>query len=234
MHLFPATGADMPAWASEAYEWSECLVFESDPPTILPFLKSTMGPDLQNLLSAEVWTKLHAVWPTNGRLPSLHEMRPWAALLIAPTLYQQLIEGIEPRFLRASIEESKSYRFLETAEEIAASLELVEVSEIQAALSFITSDPAQPQRMLHQMYDAWQRRDIEALYTVASQSPVFRSPAIRSAVLESRNLAWIPSIRDARKSPRRTLVVVGALHLCGPGNLIECLGLPIDQVAVRD
>jgi uncharacterized protein YbaP (TraB family) len=28
----------------------------------------------------------------------------------------------------------------------------------------------------------------------------------------------------------RTLVVVGALHLCGPGNLIECLGRPVEAV----
>jgi uncharacterized protein YbaP (TraB family) len=28
------------------------------------------------------------------------------------------------------------------------------------------------------------------------------------------------------------LVVVGALHLCGPGNLIECLAQPVEPVFV--
>ncbi|MDN7176710.1 TraB/GumN family protein [Caballeronia sp. SEWSISQ10-4 2] len=234
MHLFPAPGAQMPSWALQAYAWSECLIFESDPPTILPFLKSTNGTVLANMLPTDVWTELQAAWPTNGRLPPLSEMRPWAALMVAPSLYQHLVEGVEPQFLRSANEQSKSYRFLETAQEVVTAFESVALAEIQTALNCIMSDSAEPQRMLVRMYNAWQRRDIEALYKVAGRSPILSSSAIRSAVLESRNLAWVPSLLAAIESPKRTLVVIGALHLCGPSNLLECLGLPLDLVATLD
>jgi uncharacterized protein YbaP (TraB family) len=35
-------------------------------------------------------------------------------------------------------------------------------------------------------------------------------------------------------TPKRTLVVVGALHLCGPGNLIERLQYPVEQIPFSD
>ena len=35
----------------------------------------------------------------------------------------------------------------------------------------------------------------------------------------------LTEVQDLLPTPKRTLVVVGALHLCGPGNLEECLGV---------
>jgi uncharacterized protein len=69
---------------------------------------------------------------------------------------------------------------------------------------------------------------------VAAESPIFSLPGIRSAILDARNCAWAPRVRETLDTPKRTLVVVGALHLCGPGNLIERLQYPVEQIPFSD
>lgn len=228
--MFPAAYPNMPTWVAQAYEWSESLVFESDPPTILPLFKSQAGQSLRGLLPPEVLSALEAFWPTSGPLSPLSEMRPWAALLLAASLNQQTSEGVEPRFLRSAVENSKPFRFLETAQEVAAAFESVSLEEVQASLVLLASDFSAPQKMLNQMHIAWLQRDLKGVHHVASQSPSFAFPGIRSAILDRRNLAWAPVINNALGNSERTLIVVGALHLYGQGNLIECLGRDADPV----
>lgn len=230
MHLFSAASPRMPEWVSQAFDWAEALVFESDPPAILPFLKRQGGQSLEHALPPHAWTRLDGSWPSAGPLAPLGELRPWAALMVAPTLCQRAVEGVEPRLLRAAEAQSKPYRFLETAEEIVASLESIPLSTVCAGLELLLADLTEPQRTLERMQAAWLQRDLQALDEIAADSPMFRLPGLRSAILDARNRAWAPRVRAALDSPQRTLVVVGALHLCGEGNLIERLQHPVEPV----
>jgi hypothetical protein len=230
MHLFSAASPRMPSWVSEAFDWSEALIFESDAPAILPFLKRERGQSLEHALPPEVWSRLDASWPSAGPLAPLSELRPWAALMVAPTLCQRVIEGVEPRMLRAAAAQSKPYQFLETADEVVASLESIPLSAVCAGLELLLADLTEPQRTLDRMQLAWLQRDLQAVHQVAAESPMFSLPGIRSAILDARNRAWAPRVRDALDSPKRTLVVVGALHLCGAGNLIERLEHPVEPL----
>jgi uncharacterized protein YbaP (TraB family) len=233
MHLFPATSRRTPPWVAEAYDWAEALVFESDPPTILPFLKT--GPQsgvarLQPLMSVDAWTQLQALWPVDGPVAPFLELSPWAALVVAPTLFQQVVEGVEPRMLRSAIAQAKPYRYLETAREVAAWLESIPLDAIGAALDLLMADRAEPQRTLERMHAAWLEGDLRAVQQIAVESPMFNLPGIRHAILDARNRAWAQRLRDVLQQRERTLVVVGALHLCGPGNLLECLAQPVEAV----
>ncbi len=235
MHLFPATSRRTPPWIAEAYDWAEALVFESDPPTILPFLKNDRkgGADqLQATLSADAWRQLAAVWPVEGPLAPLVELRPWAALIVAPTLFQQVVEGVEPRMLRSAITQAKPYRYLETALEVAEALESIPLDAIGAALGLLISDLDEPQRTLERMHAAWLEGDLATVHRIAVESPMFNLPGIRHAILDARNRIWAARLTEQLTRPERTLVVVGALHLCGPGNLIECLARPVEPVFV--
>jgi uncharacterized protein YbaP (TraB family) len=233
MHLFPATSRRTPPWIAEAYDWAESLVFESDPPTILPFLK-THPPGganpLQPLLSADAWNQLQAAWPAEGPLAPLVDLRPWAALIVAPTLFQQVVEGVEPRMLRSALTQAKPYQYLETAQDVAASLESIPLEAVGTALGMLMSDLAEPQRTLERMHAAWLNGDLPAVHQIAVESPMFNLPGIRHAILDARNRAWATRLTALLGRPERTLVVVGALHLCGPGNLIECLAQPVEPV----
>jgi hypothetical protein len=230
MHLFPASSPRMPVWVSQAFDWSETLVFESDALAILPFLKRNAGASLEHELPVDVWRRLDASWPSSGPLAPLSELQPWAALMVAPTLCQRVVEGVEPRMLRAAAAQSKPYRYLETAAEVAASLESIPLATVCAGLELLLADLTEPQRTLDRMQDAWLRRDTEAVYRIAAESPMFSLPGIRSALLDGRNRAWAPHVRSVLDSRQLTLVVVGALHLAGEGSLTECLGHPVEPV----
>ncbi|MFT4064235.1 TraB/GumN family protein [Paraburkholderia sp.] len=233
MHLFPATSRRTPPWVTDAYDWADTLIFESDPATILPFLKAGAPPragQLQPLMSADAWTQLHMLWPAEGPLAPLEDLRPWAALIVAPMLLQQVVEGVEPRMLRSAIAQAKPYRYLETAQEVVAALESIPLDALAAALAMLVADRGEPQRTLEQMHTAWLAGDLQAVQRIAAGSPMFNLPGIRQAILDVRNRAWATRLEDLAATSGRTLVVVGALHLCGPGNLIECLARPVEPM----
>lgn len=231
MHLFPATSRRTPPWLVQAYDWAESLVFESDPPSILPFLSAPAhdhASRLQPFVSADTWTRLQSLWPVEGILAPLEALRPWAALIVAPTLFQQVVEGVEPRMLRSAIAQGKPYEFLETAEEVAALLGSIPLDAIGAALDLLMADTGEPQRTLERMHEAWLFADLNAVQQIAAESPMFNLHGIRHAILDARNRAWAARLETLLARPERTLVVVGALHLCGPENLLDCLAQPFE------
>jgi uncharacterized protein YbaP (TraB family) len=234
MHLFPASSPRMPAWVLQAFDWADTLVFESDAQSILPFLKRETGASIEHALPPDVWRRLDASWPSAGVLAPLGDLRPWAAMMVAPTLCQRVVEGVEPRMLREAAAQSKPYRYLETVDEVVASLESIPLPAICTGLELLLADLTEPQRTLERMQAAWLQRDLQGLYDVAAESPMFSLPGIRSAILDARNLAWAPRLREAFDSPERTLVVVGALHLAGPDNLIDRLQHPVEEIAASD
>ncbi|NML29572.1 TraB/GumN family protein [Paraburkholderia antibiotica] len=233
MHLFPATSRRTPPWIAEAYDWADALVFESDPATILPYLKAVAQPGaalLRPLMRDDAWTQLQALWPVDGPLAPLEALRPWAALVVAPTLLQQVVEGVEPRMLRSANAQAKPYRYLETAQDVAEALESIPLEALAAALDLLMADRGEPQRTLERMHAAWLDGDLQALQRIAVESPAFNLPGIRRAILDLRNRVWAERVGEWSDASERTLVVVGALHLCGPGNLLDCLGRPVTAV----
>jgi uncharacterized protein YbaP (TraB family) len=237
MHLFPASSRRTPPWIAHAYDWAETLVFESDPPTILPFLKADLrdgAQRLQALVSVDAWNRLQAAWPAEGPLAPLSDLRPWAALIVAPTLFQQVVEGVEPRMLRSASAHGKPYRYLETAREVANALESIPLDAVGAALALLMADLDEPQRTVEQMHAAWLEGDLAAVQRIAAESPMFNLPEVRRAILDARNELWAARVAELLARPERTLVVVGALHLCGPGNLIERLARPVEPVFANE
>jgi uncharacterized protein len=134
--------------------------------------------------------------------------------------------------LREAAAQAKPYRFLETAEEVAASLETIPLSAICAGLELLLADLTEPQRTLERMQAAWLQRDLQAVYDVAAESAMFSLPGIRSAILDARNQAWAPRVRAELDNPGRTLIVVGALHLAGPDNLLDLLQHPVEAIPI--
>jgi len=132
--------------------------------------------------------------------------------------------------LRSAIAQSKPYRYLETAPDVAAALESIPLDVLAAALAMLMADRDEPQRTLELMHAAWLAGDLQAVERIAADSPMFNLPGIRQAILDVRNRAWAARLESLLDTAGRTLVVVGALHLCGPGNLIECIARPVEAV----
>ena len=228
LHMVPVGAEPVPKWAAEAYAWSETLVVEHDPPTLLPLFKTSTP--LQSQMSAPIYTELAALWPQSGPLSPLSHLRPWAALLGLAALSHSAIEGIEPTFLAWARKHGKTTLYLETASEVAASFDSANVREVEAGLKFVLANRSAVPERLAEMYAAWVKQDRDEVFKVAAAAPIYSQPSLRAAVLETRNAAWVPVIESLLSTERPTLVVVGALHLCGPGNVAELLHRSVTSV----
>lgn len=72
------------------------------------------------------------------------------------------------------------------------------------------------------MHHAWARNDSAALWDLLLQGPFTSDPILHATMFASRNRLRVPQIMAAGASARENiLVVVGAGHLDGPGNLVE-------------
>lgn len=223
MHLLPAANPGLPEWATKAYDWCEELVFESDISTMPP-LHPMPGVDLKALLTPGAWAALHDLWPLSHNFPPLEKVQPWAAFLFGTVFSMATSSGVEPLFLQWAGNDSKNVHFLETPAQFAQLAENVPLQEVVQSIESFASDLAAPQRTIEAMYQAWIAQDLSALYDVALQSPSFKLPELRRAVLERRNLSWLPLVEGHMKTSKPTLIAVGALHLYGPGNLLDLLG----------
>lgn len=222
MHMLPAASPHLPAWVWDAYAWSEEVVIESNPPEILPYLPLTDGTTLAQYISAAHWQSLQETVGRAGvAAEQLLQWKPWAALLTLEAALQAYAPGVEVQFLARAQE--KPIYMLEHGADIARLLDQVPVKIITDYLISLLDDPEPACARARQLHQGWLQRDLAAMYEVARETPMFQVPALRHAILGERNRAWMPRLRLALQAPRRTLVVVGALHLCGPDNLRELL-----------
>src|SRR5512138_3476048 len=121
MHVVPTSGGPLPAWAVEAYDWSECLVFESElgPEALSHFMAQDSIP-LSGKLSPAVHAGLAELWASNSNLPALYALRPWAAALLSATTLSPTEHGVEPIFSIWAGEDGKPLSFLESTSAFAA------------------------------------------------------------------------------------------------------------------
>ncbi|KQV51373.1 TraB/GumN family protein [Duganella sp. Root336D2] len=230
MHMLPPN-AGLPTWADRAFDWCEELMFEGDPMAILPHLRSTAGIVLNDHLSVSTWGKLKNVWRESEHIPPLAQVQPWAAFLLSSSFASPAAPGVEPIFLKRAAEQSKPVQFFETGADLNAALEKAPLEDVIGAIESLADDLTAPQRNVEEMYRAWIAGDLPSLYAVAAKSPAFAFAGMRKAVLQNRNEAWVPILQNRINTSKRVLIAIGALHLYGPGNLLELLGHEFNAVA---
>jgi uncharacterized protein YbaP (TraB family) len=138
---------------------------------------------------------------------------------------QQLALGIESALLQCCAIDGKRIDVLESAAEVRAAFDSAPLPDAEATLAACVRDMPHAQARLLRLHAAWQARDRAAMFATAAGSPFGASPAMWEAGIARRNRAWALKLQPLLAASPRTLVVVGALHLCGPGNLEECLGV---------
>ena len=121
---------------------------------------------------------------------------------------------------------------VERGEDFADRADGVTVPDLLPAMRQFLADLSAPAKLLNDIHAAWVRGDLATMYEVVSRSPMFAHPALREALLTKRNQAWAKVLRSLSQSKQRTLVVVGALHLYGPSNVLELLNYSVQQLPI--
>jgi uncharacterized protein YbaP (TraB family) len=223
LHMVPAGAGPMPESVKSAYDWCAVVIHEHDNAQVLPCMQG--NTPLQTLLRPATWSALATALPSDEARAAFDALRPWAALIALGAGAVTSQPGVEAAVLARAAVDGKALQTLETADDLRRAFDCAPLAVVEDALDQVLLDLPLLQQRFEALHAAWLTGDRAAVLEVGSQAVMFKIPALHEAGLVSRNRAWATKVRQLMALPHRTLVVVGALHLCGPGNLEECLGV---------
>jgi uncharacterized protein len=225
LHMVPAVRPVLPHWVPSAFEWCDQLGMEHNVASFdwLQNMALPAGETLEQKLPPHLWQQLNAAWPANHPRGMLINQRLWIVLVALAFLNIKLVGGVEPALTALALERGKPINYLETPQEFATLANSVEDARYIRMIESVLNELPQAERIVHDLYDAWLNRGFNAVAAILPRTIMAQDSAIKDAILDRRNAAWMPKILEALPLRRRILIVVGALHLVGPTGLVALL-----------
>ena len=221
MHRFPEGRPQLPEWLSDAYSWCDDVVFEcdvSDQTPLLTQMNLPAGDSLRAHLPLRLWDNLSAV--VNTASDPLRNWKPWALMISLPTVLVGTTElGVEQQLIPRSRQERKDVHFLETGVAIAEALDSLPDAVCAEAIAFMLRHRTTARDAFNEMFAALLGRDLEGAHAIDLRVGFARFPAVTRQLGAARNRAWLPQLETYAESRRRTVVMVGAMHLIGSMSL---------------
>jgi uncharacterized protein YbaP (TraB family) len=237
VHYLRATDHPLPAIIDELYSRADTLVLEIDLDDIDPvqtrtqFLSAAMlanGTTLSEVLSAETYALANAHASTLGvDLALLEHFEPW---LVAITMLDFGVgrlgfrpeHGIEQYLLRKAQLDGKEVLGLETLATQIAIFDDLPVKQQEALLEQTLAEIDAADDVLTEVVEAWRIGKLDELATKLMED-FADFPELYSTLVVDRNTQWVETLEALLATPRRHLVVVGALHLVGEHNVVDLL-----------
>jgi uncharacterized protein len=237
IHLLRAADAALPPALTGAYADSAHLVMEIDlarldPSEALATLMQhgglATGTSLREVTGAARYARVSAA-AAALELPaaSIDQEAPWmVALQLTELEYARLgfdpEQGVEQQLLRRARTDHKATAGLETlADEMAVFEALTQDAQLRL-LDMTLDDLGDAGDETRAVLNAWRHGDTARLAALLARE--YRSfPALYDSLVEDRNRHWLPQIERLLEGDENCLIVVGALHLVGPGGLLELL-----------
>jgi uncharacterized protein len=236
VHLLRADD-ELPAAMLEAYERSDTVVMEIDMTTLdeAEIQAATMelamlppGERLSDLLDDEAYAELERRLAKLGFSAAMFEtVRPW---MMAMTLAQLMMgqmglepeHGVESRLTLRAIEDGKPLVGLETMREQFEIFARLSAEEERDFLVHTLDEWDEAEAELDRMMAAWKTGDVDVMTEMLLEG--FEAyPDLYEAITVTRNRAWMPQLEALLQGEQDVLVVVGALHLVGPGSVVDLL-----------
>jgi uncharacterized protein YbaP (TraB family) len=155
----------------------------------------------------------------------LDRLKPWLASSVISQASGAragaiLQEGVESTLARAA-PASAVQRGLDTPAQLVAANDDAPMSEQIDDLVETLRDGEQGKgaKIVQEALRAWTAGDLKALTKLAREDSA-RRPISNRLITTDRNARWAKTLDARLKGKGRTVVVVGAAHLLGPGNLI--------------
>ncbi|MBU2249912.1 MAG: TraB/GumN family protein [Gammaproteobacteria bacterium] len=247
-HLLPASEFPLPAEFYQAYKQAEKLVFEVDiskmnAPSInsllMSFIKYQDGRTLNSVLSPESYLQLRNIAAElEVDINSLALFRPdFVVMQLVNAKLMQLGmagEGVDDYFFNKGIKDRKSMGYLETPEQ-------------HLALMFSTSDGFEDEwvarnldllesleEVTQKALAAWRSGNRKIFTEMAEEMTETKIGQIEyQLLLVERNKSWVEQIDSMVKSQEIEFILVGAMHLAGPSNVLDLLverGFKVQQL----
>ncbi|MBV9617577.1 MAG: TraB/GumN family protein [Verrucomicrobia bacterium] len=226
---------------NRAIDQSQKFIFERDPtannPTVLWRKLSAKGTyphgvTIQQRVSPSTFALLKRI----ARIPqgAYETQRPWA--IAALNLKAQGMEQVSSKwsmdhFIYVKVRHRAQFGGLESTDEFVRTFSGMSDRESESFLLQAIEYGQRSPELLDQTIAAWKAGSPAQLYQL--YAPRRNGFGGYWHWVEKRSALWIPRIEDAIKSRQPTMVVVGALHLCGPRGLIAELqkrGYKVEQL----
>jgi uncharacterized protein YbaP (TraB family) len=168
-----------------------------------------------------------AVDHTGINADALGHLRPWFAArafegaMSGENIHVYADEGVDNKISRIAEARGAPIRGLETSEtHLAAMMRDANTSnEIGQLRDAMHKAATMKMRPFSSLLKAWEAGDPKAI----AASNAGQDPKAEKALLFDRNARWVPQIEKMLMEKRTFLITVGAMHLCGPGSVIDLL-----------
>jgi hypothetical protein len=237
MHVLRPTDHPLPPSVDALIERAERIVMEIDlddvdavaqQRVILTTAMLPQGTVLRDVLDARVYRLVEQNARSLGLdLALLERFEPW---FLAVTLLDQGMRrlgfqgerGVEQYVVGRSRLAGKEIVGLETLEFQIGIFDSLPPPQQQAMLEQTLAELDEAATALDAMVAAWRAGELESL-SAELLDDFDEFPGLYDSLVTKRNNAWVPELEAMLADGRRHLVVVGALHLVGPGSVIELL-----------
>ncbi|MGH8261191.1 MAG: TraB/GumN family protein [Steroidobacteraceae bacterium] len=235
VHLLRSGDASLPPAFDRAYAASQTIVMELDLARLdTATMQSWMlahgmlpaGTTLREAVGDGIYGRASAESDRLGiPIEALQRFEPWVvALTLADLEYQKLgydpDQGVERQIERRADRDGKPIRGLETLDQQLGQLEHLSPAQQSRFLDLTVEEMHDAERDTDDLLAAWRAGDTRKLAALLS-SDYDAFPELYRALVTDRNERWMPEIDSFLKDDHDYLVIVGALHLVGPGGLLE-------------
>jgi len=229
MHIFPADKADIPSWVTNACNWATRFVLECENPSSTFGLADTDN-NLNAMLPKPLLDWLINIWPRLGFQYGFESLHPSMVPIRLGQAGLNTVSGIEEYVHQNALHDQKSIEYLETPSDFLDALNSAPIDDVVKSIEFVARNFDTRQLRLSLLHDAWIKLDRIRMWHVVGDTPMANIPSMHEAALLRRNRAWVNKIFELLETNDPTLVVVGALHLCGPQNLEELVGKKLHRL----
>jgi len=250
VHYLRGEDYPLPPNIDRLYEQADTLVMELDLDDLDAlavqgsFLAAAMLPadsSLQSVLSPSVYAL--AETQAAGLGLDLSLMAPFEPWLVAITLMDLGMnalgfsagQGLEQYLIRRAAQDGKEILGLETLDDQVRVFDELSTTEQEALLLQTLTELDSADEAMDQLLDAWRDGRLDTLASELS-ADFDEFPGLYQSLVVNRNESWINTLQQISRDGQSYLVVVGALHLVGEGNVIDLLterGMTVVPVDAR-
>jgi len=237
LHMLPANDPTLPAAFDRAYADSAKLVMELDLGKLDPLEAMSWmmdhgalpeGSSLRTVLGQQRYDHLSSAAASLGlSMAAFDSQAPWVVgIELTEVAYTHEgfdpEQGVEEQLVRRAQADGKPTAGLETLPEQLSGLVTLSREDQVRMLDETVDELKDLKSETREVTDAWRHGD--AAHLAALLSTEYNSlPSLYKPLVTDRNQRWLPQVEQLLRSKDNALVVVGALHLVGPGGLLELL-----------
>jgi len=248
IHLLRSQDYPLPTVLDAAYDDAEVLIMEVDMDDMDPIAAQTAfttygvlhdDTTLRDLMGNDLYQQaITAAEAIDIPLEMLNKTEPWYAAMTIEIMMLSRIGfnpalGVEMHMMSKATNDGKTIEGFETVEEQIQFLDGMSLQAQQEMLLSTLEESAKLSEMMDDLIEAWRHGDVASLET-GMLDELAKHEELTKILVTDRNSRWVGQIESLLDDDDDYLIIVGALHLIGPGGVprqLENIGYDVHQLS---